>query len=665
MPGSRFTDALSHADLGTLIEAIDEGFIVQDAALGVIAANTSAARLLGDTLALALYIDQIGQPIVPDQLPSRVALATGGAVKDVVVGVVRHDGRLLWLRVSAWPVDLGGGTPGVATLFVDVTAERVLIDEARRATDALTESETRLRSVLGSIDDYLYAWRYHADGSVEVTFESMPAASFLGWDSDSDAETVWRAAVVADDLAEFDERVLGAQRRAAAGEHDYRVTTQAGRVRWLHERWRARPLEDGSTLGEGIVSDITLRREMEEEISSALAEVQSAYAKLDQARGVAELLAKTDSLTGAANRREFRDQLAPRLANQFQAPGIALALLDIDHFKAVNDTYGHAAGDEVLVEVARRLGAGLRPGELLARWGGEEFAVFFHGVSDAHAARVRCEDLRRAIADEPVQIAQGELRVTVSVGAALATIGDEPDELVDRVDTALYQAKRAGRNRTRLVGEPVGRDDLDADLPDYVHVARALALAAGVREGHQDLHTEQVSDLAGRVAEALSLSPIAVMRCRLAGLLHDVGKVAVPDTILAKRGPLTPVEMEVMRSHSSIGAEIVRRISALAGTADAIRHHHERWDGSGYPDGLVGERIPLEARIVAAADAYSAMTSDRVYHDAREFEQALAELHAKSGSQFDPAIVEVLIRTLTDGRDAKRCQLGDADQTAA
>ena len=168
MPGSRFTDALSHADLGTLIEAIDEGFIVQDAALGVIAANTSAARLLGDTLALASYIDQIGQPIVPDQLPSRVALATGRAVKDVVVGVVRHDGRLLWLRVSAWPVDLGGGTPGVATLFVDVTAERVLIDEARRATDALTESETRLRSVLGSIDDYLYAWRYHADGSVEV-----------------------------------------------------------------------------------------------------------------------------------------------------------------------------------------------------------------------------------------------------------------------------------------------------------------------------------------------------------------------------------------------------------------------------------------------------------------------------------------------------------------
>ena len=291
--------------------------------------------------------------------------------------------------------------------------------------------------------------------------------------------------------------------------------------------------------------------------------------------------------------------------------------------------------------------------------------MFFHGVSDADTARVRCEDLRRAIADEPVQIAQGELRVTVSVGAALAMIGDEPDELVDRVDTALYQAKRSGRNRTRLVGEPVGRDDLDADLPDYVHVARALALAAGVREGHQDLHTEQVSDLAGRVAEALSLSPISVMRCRLAGLLHDVGKVAVPDTILAKRGPLTPIEMEVMRSHSSIGAEIVRRISALAGTADAIRHHHERWDGTGYPDGLAGERIPLEARIVAAADAYSAMTSDRVYHTAREFEQAIDELRAKSGSQFDPAIVEELIRTLNEGRDAKRDQFGDAGQTAA
>ena len=120
-----------------------------------------------------------------------------------------------------------------------------------------------------------------------------------------------------------------------------------------------------------------------------------------------------------------------------------------------------------------------------------------------------------------------------------------------------------------------------------------------------------------------------------------------------------------MRSHSSIGAEIVRRISALAGTADAIRHHHERWDGSGYPDGLSGEAIPLEARIVAAADAYSAMTSDRVYHCAREYDHAIDELRAKCGSQFDPVVVELLIGTLDDIRAAKRRQFGDADQTAA
>jgi diguanylate cyclase (GGDEF)-like protein/putative nucleotidyltransferase with HDIG domain len=380
--------------------------------------------------------------------------------------------------------------------------------------------------------------------------------------------------------------------------------------------------------------------------------------KLDQ-------LAKTDSLTGAANRREFRDRLAPLLANPPSAPRIALALLDLDHFKSINDAYGHAAGDEVLVEVARRLDAALRPGELLARWGGEEFAVFFLRTDDVAAARARCEGLRRVIADEPIRISQGELRVTLSIGAAVAMAGDEPDELLDRVDIALYQAKRSGRNRTRLVDEPVGRDDLDADLPDYVHVARALALAAGVREGHQDLHTEQVSDLAGRVAEALGESPIAVMRCRLVGLLHDVGKVAVPDAILGKRGPLDEAEMEIMRSHSSVGAEIVRRISALAGTADAIRHHHEWWDGSGYPDQLSGEGIPLEARIVAAADAYSAMTSDRVYQHAREFEHAIAELRAKSGTQFDPAVVDVLIRSLLDGMDVKSRQFGDADQTAA
>jgi diguanylate cyclase (GGDEF)-like protein/putative nucleotidyltransferase with HDIG domain len=504
--------------------------------------------------------------------------------------------------------------------------------------------------VLGSIDDYLYAWRYHADGSVEVTFESISAPSFLEWEPGSDAETVWRAAVVPADLEAFDKEVLGAQREAKGGEHDYRIRTQSGRVRWLHERWRARELEDGSTLGEGIVTDITA--------------LKLAHAELDKARAIADRLARTDVLTGAANRREFRNRLAPLLARKHRVAPITLALLDIDHFKAVNDTYGHPAGDEVIVEVARRLAGMLGPDDLAARWGGEEFAVYLHGVGDAPTARARCEELRLAIANEPVRMMQGELQITISIGAAIAVADDSADELIDRADGALYQAKRSGRNRTRLVGEAVARDDLDAELPDYVHVARALALAAGVRVGTQDLHTEQVSDLAGRVAEALGASPIVVMRCRLAGLLHDIGKVAVPDSILTKRGPLTAEELEVMRSHAIVGAEIVCRVSALAGTAGAIRHHHERWDGGGYPDGLSGEAIPLEARIVTAADAYSAMTGDRLYSDACEFDSAIAELRGASGSQFDQRVVEALIRVLGDVQSAKRPYLTGADQAA-
>jgi diguanylate cyclase (GGDEF)-like protein len=441
MPGSRFMDALSHAELGALVETIDEGFVLQDASLGVVAANPSAARLLGeakpDSLSIGNIrrcIDQEGRPITPEMLPSGIALASGQAVKDVVLGVVRHDERLIWLRVSAWPVTLGGGSQGVASLFVDVTPERALIDEARRATEALTETESRLRSILASIDDYLYAWRYHADGSVDVTFESMSAPSFLEWEAGADAETVWRAAVVPEDLEEFDDKVLGAQRRAQGGEHDYRIRTQSGRLRWLHERWRARVLDDGSTLGEGIVSDITLRREIEER---------------------ADRLARTDALTGAANRREFHDRLGPMLARKRRRAPIALALLDVDHFKAVNDTYGHRAGDEVLVEVARRLAGELGPNDLLARWGGEEFAVYLHDVGDAQTARARCEELRLAIANEPARMTQGELRITISIGAAIAAVDDTADELIDRADGALYQAKRAGRNRTRLVREPV------------------------------------------------------------------------------------------------------------------------------------------------------------------------------------------------------------------
>jgi putative nucleotidyltransferase with HDIG domain len=177
-------------------------------------------------------------------------------------------------------------------------------------------------------------------------------------------------------------------------------------------------------------------------------------------------------------------------------------------------------------------------------------------------------------------------------------------------------------------------------------MARALAYAAGLRDEEPEAHAGAVSLLATLVAERLGLTEAGVWRCRLGGWLHDVGKVAIPDSILEKPGPLDAGEWELMRTHPAAGAEIVGRFAQLREAAAAVRHHHERFDGAGYPDGLAGTAIPIEARIVAAADAYSAMTSERPYSSARPPSEAAEELRRSAGGQFDPDVVEALVDVL-------------------
>jgi diguanylate cyclase (GGDEF)-like protein/putative nucleotidyltransferase with HDIG domain len=671
MPSDGMDDTFAaHLDvdeLGVVVAGLREGVVLYAASRRIVAANAAAQELLGvsfDAMRGAMSGDPLwrclradGTPFPAAELPSSVAFATGAPVDAVVVGVQRGDGGVVWLQVSARPILRGGELAGVVATLGDVTAERALADAASAATRELAETEAKLLSVLASIDDYLYAWRYYPDGTVDVAFESLPAAEFLASDDATDPEQGWRAAVHPEDLAAFDAAVLDAQRRGESGEHRYRIVSADGRTRWLHERWRTRRLDDGSTLGEGIVSDVTQSVELESEVVGALTEVKSAYAELEVARATADQLARTDALTGTSNRRDFREHLAP-LLHGAAAPG-GIILLDVDHFKTVNDTHGHQAGDTVLVDVAQRLRGHLRPDDLLARWGGEEFAIFLRGIRDERTLRERCEQLRRCVEETPVAIAAGALSVTASFGAALAARDEETDHLVDRADRALYHAKRLGRNQTRLAGETSRRLE-DADLPESVRTAQALSLAGSVREAMSELHAEQVADLAARTAEALGQSGITILRCRLAGLLHDIGKVALPDSILRKPGPLTDDEHRVMQTHSALGAELARRVSQLAEAAPAIRHHHERFDGTGYPDGLAGEDIPLEARIVAAADAYSAITTDRVYRAGADQDEAIAELEASAGTHLDPAVVTALTKILRDDHAARRARLDEA-----
>jgi diguanylate cyclase (GGDEF)-like protein len=365
-------------------------------------------------------------------------------------------------------------------------------------------------------------------------------------------------------------------------------------------------------------------------------------------RREAEERSRVDPLTGLLNRRGCVERLAAELSRAGRdggAPGVLV--IDADHFKRVNDTHGHRAGDEALITIARRLRETVREYDVVARWGGEEFCVVVPGTeSDAELLQIG-ESIRAAVAGVPVAVQPGVLlRLTVSIGAVRAGEGLWSVEgIVDSADRALYAAKRRGRNQVRLFSH-MTVEDFVSEEPEAIRLARVLALSASVREGMSEMHAEQVADLAGGIAEVLGLEAEMVLRCRLGGWLHDVGKVAIPDRILTKPGPLDEDEWGLMQTHATIGEEVVARLAGLAEAAAAVRHHHERVDGTGYPDGLAGEKIPLEARIVAAADVYSTMTSDRAYQRGRSKESAVQELRAAAGTHLDPAVVDALVRFL-------------------
>ena len=622
--------------LERIVRTLSESVIVHDANGAPIWMNDAARRLdaLAGGLSLTDLVWEDGSPVSREESP--LALGTGERMTDVIVGLAGHEPPT-WLSLNAFSIELDDGTRGGVVAMADVT-HRILAAQAHERT------QDNLESVLASVDDYLYAWRYHPDGSAETIYESAVQEAILGvpWLDGMDAEEHWRSALHPDDLDDFDNLLMGSQRKGESGSREYRVIGSDGRIRWLQDRWRAFGCDNGSTQAEGIVSDVTDRHEAQSELHELLSTLQSAYAELDEAREHAERQSQTDSLTRLANRRHFLSGFEAALE---AGDPSGVLMLDVDHFKRINDEHGHAAGDTVLVEVARRVERSIREGDAAARWGGEEFIIRLPGIEDDESLRRIAAGLSCAISSVPVPLAEGAITVTVSIGAARSSARAEScDVLIELADEAMYNAKHSGRNTTRIAGDPTPASE--SEEPDAVNVAVALALAASLREGAPARHAEQVGDLAAATARLLGLPPTTVLTCRIAGLLHDVGKVAIPDAILTKPGPLSDGEWERMRTHPIVGEGLVRRVPGLADAALGVRHHHERWDGAGYPDGLRGEEIPLEARIVAAADAFFSMVSDRPYRRRRTRQLALNELRRSAGAGHDARIIAAMTRCI-------------------
>jgi diguanylate cyclase (GGDEF)-like protein/putative nucleotidyltransferase with HDIG domain len=346
----------------------------------------------------------------------------------------------------------------------------------------------------------------------------------------------------------------------------------------------------------------------------------------DRQREQLTLVSRTDPLTGCLNRRGFGERVTAELEEAMRnGRPLSLVMLDLDNFKAINDIDGHAAGDELLRWVGETLEEAVRPNDAIGRLGGDEFAVLAPGASQTNSI-VIARRIRDALSE----------RIGVTSGIACFPVdGMEREELYRSADARLYEMKH-------------GHSVQIGAGPRELSWAAALARAVDARMAIPVEHSSRVAEYAAGIAERLGWNDRELEHLRLAAMLHDVGKVPVPDDILQKPGPLDESEYEEVKKHAATGAEMVSRVDGVALIAPWIRHSHENFDGSGYPDGLSGDAIPLASRILLVADAFDAMTSDRPYRGALTVEAAIDQLRRNAGRQFDPRCVEAFQEYLAD-----------------
>ncbi len=376
-------------------------------------------------------------------------------------------------------------------------------------------------------------------------------------------------------------------------------------------------------------------------------------------------MSKTDQLTGLANRGHFEKVLEAFYyqARRYNRP-MSLVMMDIDFFKAINDAGGHQAGDELLKQVANCIETACRKADLPARLGGDEFAILLPETPAANAAEV-AERIRREVAAQHVECNGVGANVTMSIGITDLNSGaiDSPDAMMSLADQAMYAAKEEGRNclfqahdletsgpanRLNQTGEVdvlskklIGLDTQFKDM--FVQGLEEIMEILAHRDPHMAAHARKTQRYAVLLANEMGLPDRVIKRLRVAGMLHDIGMLAMPDSILLCDSGLDGDQVSAMRKHPLLSVRIMEGMEFLEQEIPTVRYHHERFDGSGYPEGLKGGAIPLTARILTVADAFDAMTSPRTFRSAKSIAEAIDELRRGSGTQFDPAVVEAFV----------------------
>nr|WP_279381048.1 diguanylate cyclase [Alkaliphilus hydrothermalis] len=374
----------------------------------------------------------------------------------------------------------------------------------------------------------------------------------------------------------------------------------------------------------------------------------------------AKYQAITDGLTKLYNHRHFHEILGKFIEDN-SCKVFSVAMIDVDLFKLYNDLYGHSAGDRALAKIADVLRQATRKEDIIARYGGEEFAIIFPNIDGAQSLKA-IETLRKAVESSFYSSSDVNEFLTISVGVAnYPQDGETAEEMIDCADSAMYVAKHSGRNQSVLyskkdeksIGSYGGQEiqEMEDSIKSaYFSAIHALAATIDAKDHYTFGHSENVSDYAVLLAEAAGFSEERIDIVRNAGLLHDIGKIGIPENILTKAEALDEEEFEIMKRHVDISITIIKHVPGIVKVIPAIMSHHERYDGKGYPRGIKGDNIPIEGRCLCIVDSFDAMTTDRPYRRALSMKEALKEIRRGSGTQFDPELTEIFLQLFEEGK---------------
>lgn len=517
--------------------------------------------------------------------------APGVAPRQYEFHLVERQGRVRNIFLS---VDVIEDTNQSVASLIDIT-------ERKQAEEALRRSEDYYRTVFETSGAAMFIVE-------EDTTISLANTKFiqLGGYTREEVEGIkaWTDFIHPEDkewMAEYH-----FQRRqnpdSVPKQYEFRFLDRGGNVRI---GFLSIDLIPGTNKSVASFFDITRRKQMEERLKE---------------------LSLYDSLTGLYNRNYFEEEMARLQKTPNNSVGIIVC--DLDGLKFINDTLGHESGDVMLLDTARILRSIFCSGEVIARIGGDEFAVLFAG-----AKQERTEQLLQSLRDAVSEYNRGNPDIPLSLSAGHVVSEEEPRDM-----QALF----------REANDRMYRDKIQRVGSARSGIVEALTRALEARDFNTEGHSNRLQELVACMGQSLGLSRDEINDLILLARFHDLGKVGIPDHVLFKPGSLTERERQQMRGHCDIGKRIAQTVPDLDPIADFIYKHHERWDGLGYPQGLQGKDIPLQCRILAIADAYDAMTSDRPYREAMDKEEALKELHRCSGTQFDPYLVKRFIQLIQD-----------------